>query len=184
MKLAKKLTLLFTLGTLLFSAEDFALRFSFNLMRSRDAAFREVYGELVPYYEIKASWDFYGDYYFWGSYGLVWAKGETLPYLRREANIFQHFFGAGVGFTEEVAGHVGYKIELGFAFVFYKEKALGTEHTGKGVGFRGETGLVYNISRRVFTELTLGYIAGYEKMEDFTLKMGGLKTGITIGLNF
>ncbi len=184
MRVKGKFALMIILSALLFSAENFALRFSFNVLRPRDADFRQVYGGWVPYYEVKASWDFYGDYYLWGSYGLLWAKGQTLPYLHREAEIFQHYLGAGVGFTEEVLGHMGYKIELGFAAVIYKEKALGTENSGKGMGFRGEAGLVYNISRRLFTELTFGYIAGYEKMEDFTLKMGGFKTGVTLGINF
>ncbi len=163
-------------------AGKFSLSLSENFMFSRDQRFRDIYGQSVLLHEVRLGYRFYGDYYVWGSYGLSKKSGKTQPYLNLETTITQHFFGAGLGFTEDLFKNFGYKLEAGFSYSMYRENVFNITSTGHGIGFRGEIGLVYKFSRKIFTELNVGYQVGYKKGDIYTLKMGGFRTGFAIGV--
>jgi len=162
----------------------FSLTFSENYILPRDPNFKEVYGNGMLCSEIKLSHSFYGDYYVWGSYGIVKKTGETQPYFHMKTSITQNYFSGGLGFTEDFAKNLGYKLEIGFTVTKYREKAFGIESSGEGLGFRGETGLVYKFSNKFFSELSIGYMNGTEKHNFSTLKLGGIKVGVSIGAKF
>ncbi len=174
--------LLLAAGLSLLMAGGLSLSLSADLMRPRDDRYRQIYGKLSFLGEVRASYCIYGDYYLWAGYALLPDRGHTLPRLSLRTTIYQHFFSIGVGFRERLLKSIGYKVELGGTYVFYKESALGTSATGGGLGFRGEAGIVFFLSKKYFSELTFGYIAGFERQEIETLKFGGFKAGVTFGM--
>lgn len=167
-----------------FLRAGFMLSFSGNYILPRDPNFKKIYGKGMLYREIKLSYTFYEDYYVWGSYGVGGKTGETQPYFHMKTSISQNYYSGGLGFSEDFAKNFGYKLELGFAAIKYREKAFGTESQGGGLGFRVETGLVYKFSKKLFSELSIGYISGIEKNNISILKLGGIKIEVSIGIRF
>lgn len=148
-----------------------------------DSRHKEVYSSGNIYPEIKVGFKTYRDFYLWGSYGFLTADGVT-PVLEEATKINYHHMSIGGGYSGNFSERLVYLIELGLFYVNYREKAMGEEVSGSSVGFRIGGGIIFNISKVLFTEVSVGYLHAQDKVEDITLKLGGFKAGIGFGIRY
>jgi len=79
---------------------------------------------------------------------------------------------------------MGYKIEAAIASVRYKEEALEMEVTESTQGFSVETGVVFNLGKRFFSELSIGHLYATDVLPEKKVKLGGFKAGLGLGVKF
>jgi hypothetical protein len=72
--------------------------------------------------------------------------------------------------------------------VGYKETAFGEEAKSNAFGLNLGGAFVFKVSDRMFLEINAQYVIANEKItdsiEEINLKLGGLRTGIGLGLRF
>jgi len=165
------------------AGDGFQVRFTGNYLVPADSGYKDIYGKSMFYPELKAGYAFSGDFYVWAGYGFLDRQGET-PVLKLEAKSSQDFLSAGLGYRGGAADGLGYFVELGLANVSYKEEAMGVTEKGSVLGFRADAGLTYTVASPLFICLELGYISTSKKVNEVTIKPGGLKAGLGVGLKF
>ncbi len=148
-----------------------------------DSRHKEVYSSRDIYPEIKAGLKAYRGFYVWGRYGFLTANGVT-PILKETTKINYHHVSIGGGYQGNFSGSLDYLVELGLLYVNYREKAMGEEASGSSVGFRLGGGVIFNISKVLFTEVSIGYMDAKDDVGDFTVKLGGIKAGIGFGIRY
>jgi len=183
----KTLTILFILtiastGWAL-AGENFQLRFTGNYLVPADSGYKDIYGKSMFYPEFKAGYAFSSNFYLWAGYGFLNRTGET-PVLKLEAKSSQSFISLGLGYLGAFSDAFGYFAELGLANASYKEEAMGVEESGSVLGFRADLGLTYAVASPLFISLEAGYISTSKKVNSVTIKPGGLKLGLGLGLRF
>jgi opacity protein-like surface antigen len=182
----KILALLFVLGVVaggLKAGEKFSATLLGSLLIPADSGYKDVYGKSGFYPELKAGYALSDRFYLWAAYGFLGKKGET-PVLKLEAKSNQHFLSLGAGYRGMLSGNLGYEAALGLMMVSYKEEAMETSASGTAFGFRADAGLTYALSGPVFAVAELGYLYASDKVEGETVKPGGFKAGLGLGLKF
>ena len=182
----KALTILFVLTVAAGWAqagESFHIRFTGNLLMPADSGYKDVYGKSLFYPELKAGYALSADFYVWAGYGFVNKKGET-PVLKLEAESTQSFVSLGLGYGGPVSDALGCFVELGLVNAYYKEEAMGEKESGSVLGFRADLGLTYTVASPLFISLEAGYISTSKKVNSVTIKPGGLKAGVGLGVRF
>lgn len=154
-----------------------------NYLVYSDSRCRDVYskGELCP--EVKAGYKVYRDFYIWESYGYLSAEGTT-PVLKEETSLNYHYLSIGAGYNRNFSEKLNYLIELGLLNVIYKEEAMGEKASGLKLGFRFGVGIIYNINKTFFAELSTSYLHAVDNREDISIKFGGFKAGVGFGVGF
>jgi hypothetical protein len=147
----------------------------------RDQNFKELYGEAQFYPELKIGVRAFGKFSIWAAYGILSSTGET-PVLHLESDVTQHFFSAGLGYRFPLAKKVALQVEPGLFYVRYKEKLLEEEMGDSTVGFRFSSGLLYYLSRHIFMEFSVGVLTASDTIDDISIKLGGVKAGLGVGL--
>jgi hypothetical protein len=148
-----------------------------------DGNYKDVYGSSVFYPGIKFGYSLTKSIYLWLGYDYV-SKSGTTPELEEEAQSTQHYIGLGAGYQGDFSEKFGYRVQAGVLYISYKEKALGDTVTDSAIGFELEGNLVYYFSERFYGLFVLGYAYGSDDVEDVSIKLGGLKTGIGLGIRF
>ena len=148
-----------------------------------DSRQKEVYSSGNIYPEIKAGSKVYQDFYVWGRCGFLTANGKT-PILEETAKINYLHLSIGGGYKGNFSERLAYLVELGLLYVNYKETAMGEEVSGSSVGFMLGGGVIFNIGKVFFAEVSLGYLNAKDEVEDITLKLGGIKAGIGFGIRY
>lgn len=166
-------------------AEDgkFMVTLTGNLLVSSDTDFKEIYGSGNFCPEIKAAYKISGDFYLWTGYSFLSITG-TIPVIEEEAKSKQSFLSIGTGYYGKVINDLAYKAEIGIFHISYREEAMETEVNGSAIGFRIEGALHYPVIKNLFAEATLGYMYASDKINDISVKLGGLKTGIALTIKF
>jgi len=165
------------------AGENFQVRFIGNYLAPADSGYKDIYGKSMFYPEFKAGYSFSSNFYIWAGYGFLDRTGET-PILKLEAKSKQNFLSLGLGYSGVLSDALGYFAELGLANASYKEEAMGVEESGSVLGFRADAGLTYAVSGPVFACLEVGYISTSKNVNAVTIKPGGLKLGLGLGLKF
>jgi len=182
----KTLFFLFVLGVVaggLQAGEKFSATIYGNLLVPGDSGYKDVYGKSVFYPEIKAGYALSDKLFVWAGYGFLGKKGET-PVLKLEAKSSQHFFSVGAGYCGVLSGKLGYEADLGLMIVAYKEEAMETSASGTAFGFRVDAGLTYALFGPVFAAAEVGYLYASDKVNGETIKPGGFKAGLGLGVKF
>jgi hypothetical protein len=154
---------------------------SFNLVFPADSNFRDTYSSSVILPEIKAGYRISKKIFIWAGFGLL-SKDGTTPVLEEEASSSQNFLSLGAGCLKDLSEKLKLSIEAGLCTVFYSEEALGEELSGTAFGFRIDAGLLYHLSKQFFLSLSAGYIFSTDKVEGVSIKPGGVRAGIGLGL--
>jgi len=182
----KAMGLLFILGLLCGGAQagqKFTAALYGHLILPGDTGYTDVYGKSGFLPEIKAGVSLSGSFFLWARYGFFGQKGET-PALKLEAESSQHVFSLGAGYRGKLGSKLGYEIEAGAVLVRYKEEAMGLSSSGSAFGFRAGAGLTYALAGPVFAAAEAGYLYASDKVEDITIKPGGVLLGLGLGVKF
>ncbi len=166
-----------------FAGEKFMFSISGNYLLPSDKNFKNIYGKGLFYPELKAGVKVFKGLYLWVGYGVFSVSGTT-PVLGREAKSDQKFLSGGAGYILHITKKFDYKIELGLFQASYKEKSMGEELSDSAIGFRIDGGVIFNLGRIFYVEISLGYLEASDTIENFAVKLGGFRTGIGLGLKF
>jgi hypothetical protein len=182
----KILTLLFVLSVMcggLQAGEKFSATIYGSLLIPGDSGYKDVYGKSLFLPELKAGYALFDNFFVWAGYGFLYKKGET-PVLKLEAKSSQHFVSLGAGYCGVLSDKLGFEADLGLLMVSYREEAMGTSASGTAFGFRADAGLTYALFGPVFAVAELGYLYSSDKIEGETVKPGGFKAGLGLGVKF
>ncbi|NIM16940.1 MAG: outer membrane beta-barrel protein [Candidatus Aminicenantes bacterium] len=166
-----------------FAADRLMIVASANYFSPGDKDFKDFYGKGQFYPELKAGFKVSPKLYLWAGYGWFSAK-ETTPVLNLEAKAKQQFLSAGLGLLLKISSTFDYKVEAGLFFVSYKEEALGAEVSDSAIGLRLDNGVTFHMTRHLFVEFSIGFLTASDTIDDITVKLGGLKAGIGLGVLF
>ncbi|MGA2363764.1 MAG: hypothetical protein ABSG73_15085 [Candidatus Aminicenantales bacterium] len=154
------------------------------LLFPADAEYRKLYGERRPYFELKVGADIARNLYLWGAWGFFCGTG-TIPLVDEKAESFQNILSFGAGFRLRITPRLGARAEVGFSRIGYKDKAMGLEVSGSGIGPRAGVSGFYIFSRTVFAEVGLDWTHASSITEDgLELRLGGWILGAGLGLRF
>ena len=145
--------------------------------------FKNVYGKFVFNPEIKAGYKMYRDVYIWSGFGFSSKNGELIE-INEPAKWEETFLFMGLGYYKNLSIVLGYRVDVGLCRVRYKEEVFGDRYTGTAWGERVDVAGILKLSDRLFTEISVGYLFASDTIENISIKLGGLKTGIGIGLRF
>lgn len=182
----KALILLFILGIIggvLQAAENFSAAISGSILFPGDSGYKDVYGKSAFFPELKAGYALSEKLFVWAGYGFLYKKGET-PVLKLEAKSSQHFLSLGAGYRGMLSASLGYEAGVGLVLVAYKEEAMSTSASGTAFGFRADAGLTYALTGPVFALAEVGYLYASDKVNGETVKPGGFKAGLGLGVKF
>ena len=184
-----KRSILFLLSILLlfnlsiYSNEKFMISFSGNLLSPSDSNFKDIYGSSIFYPELNIGYKVYKNFYLWAGYSFL-TKNGTTPVLKLETKSTQNYISFGAGYNGNFSNKFGYRVKLGVFNVNYKEEAMEEEVKNSAIGFRIDVGIIFNINKNIFTDINIGYLYASDTIEEESIKLGGLKTGIGVGFRF
>jgi hypothetical protein len=163
--------------------EKFSLVLTGSALMPQDSNYKTVYGKTIFFPELRLAYALGGDFFVFGSYGLLSASGTT-PIFQSAAKSTQHFISAGAGYAGPLSGDLGFEIAAGLFLAAYKETVEDTAVTGSTIGFRADAALRYSFSSTFFAQLGLGYLTGSDTVDGTSIKVGGLRAGLGIGYKF
>lgn len=160
-----------------------------NYMIPSENSFSDIYGNGMIGPEIRAGYKLFRTLYLWGGYGFFSKKGTWSPDENKvvQTKWKQDFLSLGLGYNLNISIKLDCKAEVGVIYANYTEKWLEPENDSvsvKAVGVRIGGAGVFKISDRLFTELSVGYLFASDTIDDISIKLGGLRTGIGLGLKF
>jgi hypothetical protein len=184
----KKLTCVVVLigflgGGSAWAADRFQVRLCGSVLLPADAGYKDVYGKSAFLPEFKAGMALSDSLYLWAGYGLLYKKGET-PVLKNEAKSTQHFISGGLGIRGTLADKLEWLAEAGLLVVAYREDAMGVSVADSALGFPAGAGIGYRLSDLLFLTAEAGYLFALDKVKGETVKPGGFKAGVGIGVRF
>jgi len=159
----------------------FFVKANFDYLSSGDRKYKELYGSGSFFLQVKAGFRLARNFYIWTGYGTISVEG-TIQEVDSDAMASQAFLFFGLKYTRNFSKKLGVTIEAAVVRIRYKENAFETEVTGSTNGFGFETGAVYNLGKRFFSELSAGFIYASEVLFDKEVKMGGFKAGLGLGV--
>lgn len=165
------------------AAENIQVRLSGGILLPGDSAYRDIYGKTAFLPELKAGLALSGSLYLWAGYGLVSKKGETAV-LKSEAKSTQHFISAGAGTRGAISDKLEWMAEAGLLIAAYREEAMGATATGSAWGGVAGAGLAWRLGEALFLTAEAGYLFSSDKVEGKTIKPGGFKAGLGLGVRF
>lgn len=151
------------------------------IMLPSDGGFKDIYGSSVIYPRGKAAYKFGDHLYAFFGCGLFNVTGET-PVLKEESKSKQRICLFAAGYEGDLSDKMQFRIEAGGANLDYKEEAFGEIVEGAKIGIFLGGSFVYNFSDTFFATFNLGYIGASDKVEGVNIKLGGIHTGIGIGV--
>jgi hypothetical protein len=189
------------------SANKFFITVSGNYFSSADKDYKSNYGNPKYYPEAKLAIKFKNNFYVYGSAGYVsakygWAewsnKGVVDSDIDVERKSNKLILSAGVGFYAGYLepGDFSLKLEGGVCNISNTVKTTYTDNTSgsqinetetkeKGLGFRFDLGVTYGLTKRIFSEISMGYIHSTDKIDDDTrVKLGGFRASLGLGITF
>jgi hypothetical protein len=168
----------------LFPNGGFSVSIMGNYFKPADGGFKNFYGENHYYPEFRLNLKLFNGLYLWSSYGFLSAEGTTIPQLNEKTGWKQSFLSFGGGYKAALSGRLSSFFRLGGLYTKYKEEALETTIDDSAFGFVVSASLIFDITGTFFTKLELGYLSVSDTIDNASIKLGGFKGGIGIGIKF
>lgn len=177
------LIMVLTLCSTVQAGNSFAISAIGSYLSPSDGDYKTIYGNGMIYPEIKMEFTLFKGFSVWIGYGFLTADG-VIPILEYEAKSNQHHLSLGAGYAIKFFNFMGAKIQLGSFNVYYIERTTNIEETGLAFGYRLDLGLMFFLGQRTFVGLSGGYMNAGKSLYDRTVKFGGFKGGLEIGISF
>jgi tetratricopeptide (TPR) repeat protein len=165
------------------ASSRFFVNVNVGYLMSIDEDFKTVYGNGSVFPQVKAGFRIARNFYIWGGYGTVSATG-TVPEVNSDAKTSQNFLSVGLKYSRDFSGKLGFKLEAAAVNISYTEEALELEIKDSAKGFGVELGLLFNMKKRLYTEVSAGFISATDLVLNKKIKLGGFKTGLGVGVRF
>jgi hypothetical protein len=165
----------------------FFLTLTGNYTIPANEGFKDIYGSGMLFPGIKAGFKFLGSVYLWAGYDSS-SKEGTIPVFDDPAAWKETYLSAGLGYMGNISSVLGFKAEIGVILAGYTEDAFEETVTGSAIGVGISGAWVFKVSDRLFTEMSIGYLAASDTIADpggdILIKLGGIRGGIGLGLRF
>jgi hypothetical protein len=145
--------------------------------------FGEIYEKGVYYPAITAGYKFSRGIYIWSGYGFL-SKSGIVPVFEEPSKWAQNFLSLGLGFFKNISITFALKAELGVSYIGFTEETFDETVTGSTVGVRIGAAWMFKVTDLLFSEISIHYLHASSTVNDISLKLGGLKAGIGLGLRF
>lgn len=158
----------------------FYIKLNLGYLQAADESYGDLYGSGTMFPQVRAGFRMARHFYIWAGFGAFSAKG-TIEEVNSEASSSQSFLFFGFNYNRNLSSKLGLKLEASAVNVSYKEEALDMEIKKSTNGFNIETGLVFNFSKRLFTELSAGYLYASDVVIEKKITLGGFMAGLGLG---
>lgn len=148
-----------------------------------EEAFDKIYGRKMFTSEITAGYKFSIGLFFWGGYGFYSKKGTSLT-LKEPSKWEQHYESLGIGFYKNLSLRFGYDLKFGLTFIHYSEKAFNDKYSASALGYRFDGSVIFKITDHLFSQILVSGLFSNDKIDDISINIGGIKTGIGLGVRF
>lgn len=204
MKKALLLVALILVTSIFVTAKDFTVTIYGNYLSIADIDYSNTYGGKKFLPEFKVTYRYSGNFYFWGSGGFLpanfkwdkWSnKGVPSADLKMKNVSNKLFFSGGLGYWMGYIdrGQVAIKLELGACSTYNAIKitqdniitkiiTVTSEEKQWGIGLRGNFGVSYGLTEKMFTEASIGYMYVWAKENNEYINAGGLRLALGLGL--
>ncbi len=154
-----------------------------NFMFPSDSGFKNVYGSNLFYPGAEFGYKLKNNIYFVAGFDKFNKEGET-PVLKEISLSEQKIFSLGAGYSKNISDRFYLRGDAGILSVSYEEKAFGEKITGSSFGFyiQGGAGMIFG--KRFYLSTLAGYSAASDKIDDLSIKLGGFKISIILGVVF
>ncbi len=184
----RKKVILYTIIVLLFSVilnarngKKMFIEAQGMVMIPSDSKFKNIYGSTIIYPRFKAAYKFGNHFYVFFGCGILKVSGKT-PTLKAKADSKHKICQIALGYEGDISKKIQFRLELGGANLNYSETAFGKTVDGSKIGLSVGGSIVYNFSNSFFTTFNIGYMGASDKVNDKNIKLGGIHTGIGIGV--
>ena len=177
------LTLIFLGSTTLFSLDRLMISVGGNYFAPSDEGYKTIYGKTQFCPDFKATVRVYNRFFIGIGYGICVAKG-TIPPSNDPTESRLDFLSISAGYRAPLVGKLIFRIELGGENVSYKEKAWGEEKSGSSSALRIGGGIDIPVSKILFGALSFSYANPESTIDEETIKLGGFKAGVSLGMKF
>ena len=164
-------------------AKRFIASAGVNVFNSASGDYRRTYGDAVLMPELKLTWLALGDFGVWGSCARVDKQGLEAE-VNEPAKLGQWFLAAGVGYARGLGSRMRLRVELGLAYVAFREEALGRSNEGGALGWRAGACLDHGLGETLFATLSASYSRVLIDLEPGRIELGGLRVGLGLGAAF
>jgi hypothetical protein len=151
---------------------------------SSDSNYKRIYGNSQFYPELEVGLDIYKGIVLFGSYGYFSQTGKTEGELKEDTKSTKEFLSFGAGYKIEANEKIYVLIKVGVSRIDYKEESMGEIIKNNKIGLCGEVNIIYNMSKRLYTKIFIGYMGGKDKIDDVDIKLGGFTAGLGLGIRF
>jgi len=146
-----------------------------------DSRFKDIYGSTIIYPRFKAAYKFGNHFYAFFGCGVLKKSGETLV-LKSKADSKQKICQIALGYEGDISKKMQFRLEIGGTNFNYSETAFNKTVEGAKLGVSLGGSVVYNFSNSFFSTFNIGYMGASDKVNDKNIKLGGIHTGIGIGI--
>lgn len=161
----------------------FFVKLQLDYLGANDSGYRDVYGGSFLLPRVKAGFQLARNVYLFSGFGVASSKG-TIPEALEEASSSQRFLSFGISYTGTISRRLGYTFGASAVGISFREETLGVEIKESTMGFDVETGVVFSLGKRLFSEFSAGYLYGSKVISDRKVLLGGFKTGLGFGVRF
>lgn len=170
--------------TILFSAGRISIAPMGNYFAPANADFKAIYGDHHFLPEVELHLKIVKGFYLWTSYSYLKAEGTTITMFNEPTEWRQSFLSAGGGYEFKLSPGLYSYLQTGIVHTRYEEESMGDvfKDTASGLFFGG--GLIYDLGRNIYSKLEIAYLSISDTITAATVKLGGFKAGMGIGLKF
>ena len=154
-----------------------------NIMFPSDSGFKNVYGSNMFCPGAEFGFKLKNNIYFVAGFDIFKKDGET-PVLKEISESEQTFISLGAGYIKNISDRFYLRGDAGILSISYEEKAFGEKITGSSFGFYLQGGAEMIFGERFYISSLAGYSSASDKIDDLSIKLGGLKISIILGVVF
>lgn len=157
-----------------------------NFLLTPDQGIKGTYGNGIIYPEIRynSSSLFYNEFYLWAGMGFISLNSDTSNASGGD-RLTQLHYSLGCGYMRELYSNWYINLRIGALGIIFKDEALNMEEEKAALGFTGSAALVFDWSKKLYSELEAGYsIVSSKTDNEISIKPGGLKIAIGMGIKF
>ncbi|MCP4213229.1 MAG: outer membrane beta-barrel protein [bacterium] len=163
----------------------FHLKVGYNALMPADSTFKEIYADKEFFPEVRIGIHLFKSIYVWGGYGTFSDDGQVTFYeFTEDVSAKQTFMSFGLGYQGMFSKSLGYSLEVGGVSFKFEEDGMGENVSETAMGFRGNLGINFNVSKNIFIEAFGGYMSGSKDVGNRSVKLGGMVGGLALGLKF
>ncbi|MCP4150274.1 MAG: porin family protein [bacterium] len=157
-----------------------------RLLMPSDSRFKDTYGSSHFYPEVKAGVEIFKSVYIWAGYGFLSKSAQLIIYdvITEDISAKQNFLLFGLGYKARISEKMDFTLEAGGASIGFEETAMDTTISETTFGFVVDGGLNINFGKSFYIKVSAKYISGSKTIGDYSTKLGGLSSGVGVGIRF